>query len=115
MWVNRRLLREMDWKLDDLQDRLLRMEIRQMATWAEVKADLVEYKDATQAMRAAFAAVVKKLDDLVAGSKDGEFVPVAELTALKEELDRETAAVVVATLEGTRGEPTEEEAHAAGM
>jgi DnaJ-domain-containing protein 1 len=110
-----RRLRQISEELESISDRLLRMEIRQMATWAEVKADLVEYKDATQAMMAALRAVVKKLDDLVASSKDGEFVPVAELTALKDELDRETAAVVVATLEGTRGEPTEEEAHAAGM
>lgn len=86
-----------------------------MATWTEVKKDLTEYKDATQAMRAAFAAVVKKLDDLIAASKDGEFVKVDELKAMKEDLDKETADVVAATLENTRGEPTDEETHAAGM
>jgi uridine kinase len=105
-------------KLDLALKHVFKLRLQQedlMATWAEIKQDLSEYKDATQGMRAAFMAVVKKLDEMIASSKDGEFVKVDELRAMKEDLDKETADVVAATLEGTRAEPTEEETHAAGM
>lgn len=86
-----------------------------MKTWAELKTDVAEYKDATQGLMAVFEKIRQDLAALVQSSKDGEFVPVEEITALAEDLDKNTTGVIEATLEGTPAEPTNDETHAAGM
>jgi ribosome-binding ATPase YchF (GTP1/OBG family) len=110
-------LRRIEKKVDVLVDVvsiLIENEVNQMKNWADFKEDLRENKNATDAMRAALRKVVQDLAAITQASKDGEFVPVADIDALATELDKNTADIVAATLEGTPGEPTPEEVHAAG-
>jgi hypothetical protein len=95
---------------------MLRMTVtigeRGMATWADIKKEVRETKDASQALMTVLGNVRKQLADLIAAAKDGEVVPVAELQAVHDDLNKNEADMVAATLEGT-GTPTDE--HAAGM
>jgi hypothetical protein len=110
-------LRRIERKVDILigaVGTLIESEVALMKGWTEFKEDLRENKNATDAMRAALRKVVQDLAAITQASKDGEFVPVADIDALATELDKNTADIVAATLEGTPGEPTPEEVHAAG-
>jgi septal ring factor EnvC (AmiA/AmiB activator) len=85
---------------------------QQVANWADIKKEVQETKDASQAIMTVLGNVRKQLADLIAATKDGEFVPLAEIQAVHDDLDKNELDMVAATLEGT---DTPTDPHAAGM
>jgi cell division FtsZ-interacting protein ZapD len=79
-----------------------------MATWNDIKEDVRETQDASQALMKVLDNVRLQLAELA--SK--EFVDPAELQAVHDDLDKNTADMVAKALEGT-GVPTDP--HAASM
>lgn len=83
--------------------------------WADVKKEVQETKDASQAIMTVLDSVRVQLRELIERNKDGEVVPVAELQAVHDDLDKNEKDMVAKVLEGTPADPTPEEEHAKGM
>jgi hypothetical protein len=111
-WRDRKFVEARFAKIEAMLRVLVTKGESEMAVWADIKKEVQETKDASQALMTVLGNVRKQLADLIAAAKDGEFVPLAELKAVHDDLDKNEMDMVAATLEGT---DTPTDPHAAGM